>query len=326
MVMNKIFKKIRNKCGGVFGYAFWLPSKVQIETTVRCNLSCFMCPRETLGFKERIIPDMNLEKFTSIIDKLHKGIGNIFVHGLGEPLLNMEIVKMIVIASRKAPVSLITNGILLNSGLTYNLFHAGLSNITISMDSPYKEVYENIRRGANYDKLVENIAMVNRIIKGNFISAKLIIIMTVSEKNFDSLIDMINLCIKLGVDSLIIKAMHTNCLKKMSEYILGYPEKIKKIKEYSENKKMPLNIINLDYINNKRDKLCRMPWYMIYINCDGITGPCCTHVVRRPEQICNIFKVDFLEAWNGTKIRIFRKSLGSKNKPEMCRNCDYLYQ
>ena len=70
-----------------------LPSSLQIETTTRCNLRCKTCLRS-----QQAQGDMPFELFKSIIDqyKLLKITGRkIDLTGVGEPLLNTELLPMI---------------------------------------------------------------------------------------------------------------------------------------------------------------------------------------------------------------------------------------
>jgi MoaA/NifB/PqqE/SkfB family radical SAM enzyme len=281
-----------------------------------------------LGFKKRDIPDMTVSQFKTIIDKLPKGLRTIFVHGLGESLLHKNIVELISIASHKASVTLTTNGMLLAERLVCDLFNKGLSKIILSIDSPYKEEYENIRRGASYEKILENIKLIPRIINAKFPGKGVSINMVVSEDNFDSIRGMIDLCNETGVGHLILQGVHTNTLEKRADRIAGYKEKMKAIQEYAETKKLNLSVSSLDYQNTQRRTICNMPWNILYINCDGTARPCCVHESESEKDIIvgNILAEPFGAIWNGPKMRSFRKALLSKEKPVICKSCDQLYQ
>lgn len=308
-----------------FGFSLNPPESVQIEISTRCNLSCFMCPRETLGYKKRIIPDMTMEQFDHIIEQLPMRTSNLFLHGLCEPTLHKDILKMVSAAASKSRVILVTNGQLLNDRLMRDLFSASLSGMIISMDSPYKEMYENIRPGADYEKLMENIRLIPEV-KRSFPNASFKINMTVSEENFDSINDMIDLCADWNIDELVLLGMHTHCLKKRSELIPNYAERILSIEKYAKAKNVFLSKSTLEYQPGARDKRCDMPWILFYINCDGAVNPCCVHESKSIPIMGNIFSENFNAIWNGRRMRAFRKALLTSKAPEICRNCDYFYK
>ncbi len=304
-----------------------LPQHVQIEITRRCNLSCIMCPRETLDYKNNYCEDMSLSRFKIVIDKLPQGIDMISVHGLGEPLLHTDIISILDYASKKAPVLLVTNGTLLNEDMLKNILLTGITWFTISMDSPYKNDYEKIRRGANFDKLIYNIKL---IAKGHVYSMKKIqftIQMTVSDKNFDSLIDMITLCYELGIPNLNLLGIHTNTNEKIADFIDNYDNKIDLIKKYALDKDINLTINSMGGVTFSK-QICRRPYKTLFVNCNGLAEPCCIHETpaNLRTTIGNMFDSSFDEIWNGERMLSFREALENEKKPRMCTQCDHLFQ
>ena len=137
-------------------------SKVYVEPTSRCNLACATCIRhswnETLGEMEYAI-------FENIIEGLRvfSSPPEILFGGLGEPLHHPDIVKMVRDAkSLGSSVGLITNGTLLTESLSGALIDAGLNILWVSLDCATPQGYADVRLGAAFSEVVENIAAFRR--------------------------------------------------------------------------------------------------------------------------------------------------------------------
>ena len=133
------------------------PLHLDIETTNNCNLRCTMCGRnwmkEKLGY-------INFELFTKIIDEAAKyHLPSIKLNYRGEPLLHPDIVRMVAYAKEKGilEVQFNTNGLLLDEKKAKELIEVGLDRIIFSFDAAKKKTYEKIRRGSNYEKVINNI-------------------------------------------------------------------------------------------------------------------------------------------------------------------------
>lgn len=129
------------------------PSCLQIELSNRCNLRCIMCPIEELT-ASRNTKHVTLKEFGYIISQF-PSLERISLQGIGEPLINPDIIKEGV--SKNISMGFITNGSLLDERLGSDIIKANLSDITISLDSVNPQNYESIRKGASFEKVVEKI-------------------------------------------------------------------------------------------------------------------------------------------------------------------------
>ena len=116
-----------------------------IEVSSICNLKCQYCPASKQG-EFRDVGLMRMNVFERAIEwvKYFSNQGtqkelNLF--GIGEPLLNENIVEMVGIARINVPMSqsvhLNTNGILMERDLAGKLKEAGISSIDITGHHPY---------------------------------------------------------------------------------------------------------------------------------------------------------------------------------------------
>ena len=138
------------------------PINLDINVTNRCNLKCIMCCRTKFAERgeEKRPEDIDLKLYKDIIDESAKeGVFAVHLTGDGEPLLHKNIIEIIEYAGRKNILDIFmnTNATLLDEDMSRAILDAGLTRLIISFDSPEKSIYETIRVGAEYEKVIENV-------------------------------------------------------------------------------------------------------------------------------------------------------------------------
>lgn len=101
-------------------------TKIYIEPTNKCNLSCRICVRHS--WDERL-GDMDAQIFGQIIAGLQafSNVQTAVLGGFGEPLMHGDIVNMTAqLKENVSVVELITNGVLLTEDKTKALLASGL--------------------------------------------------------------------------------------------------------------------------------------------------------------------------------------------------------
>ncbi len=132
-----------------------LPRSIYIEPTSRCNELCRQCPRTLLSREED--RDLTYDEFRSIVDQFPV-LDRVVLHGLGEPLLNKDLPKMIrYLKDRGTYVLFNSNGILLNEKRGQALINAGLDEYRLSMDGATREMYARVRGVDAFDKIWRNV-------------------------------------------------------------------------------------------------------------------------------------------------------------------------
>lgn len=168
-------------------YVSNFPLNLDIHVTNKCNLSCVMC-RRTQEVKKGLLDKtgfLNFALYRKIVDQAAKeGCCAVHLTGNGEPLLDKDIIEMIKYAHGKKilDVFMHTNATLMTEDVAKKLLHAGLTRLIISVDSPVKQTYENIRRGAKFEIVRDNINALARIKKEMNLSYPLIRIQMVEMK------------------------------------------------------------------------------------------------------------------------------------------------
>lgn len=135
------------------------PINIGLEVGNHCNLNCIMCCNNTLQRKRGY---MDMKLYRKIIDEIAEVSPNtrIWLDFYGEPLLvRYKLYFMIDYAKKKgiANVNMNTNGTLLNDEMAEMLLDSGIDFISVDVDGFSKEVYEQIRRGADRDIVYGNI-------------------------------------------------------------------------------------------------------------------------------------------------------------------------
>lgn len=138
------------------------PIHLDIEATNACNLKCSMCPRTDMVKAGTFwkIKMFDFDTYKRLIDEgVAKGLSSVKYNYLGEPLLNPRLLEMIEYAKHAGVLDVMfnTNATLLNDKMSHRLIASGLDKLFFSFDSPYRDQYNLIRIGADYDKVLENI-------------------------------------------------------------------------------------------------------------------------------------------------------------------------
>src|ERR1700674_5832300 len=132
-----------------------LPRSIYIDPTSRCNELCQQCPRTLLSREDD--RDLSFDSFRYIVDQFPE-LERVVLHGLGEPLLNKDLPRMIqYLKARGTYVLFNSNGILLNAKRGQALIDAGLDEYRLSMDGATRDTYAHVRGVDAFNKIWHNI-------------------------------------------------------------------------------------------------------------------------------------------------------------------------
>ena len=277
------------------------PINLDIESSSACNLRCPMCPRTKAvnekGKLDRQSQHFDFDLYKRLIDEAADiGVYALKLNWLGEPLMNPRIVDMVRYAKEKGieDVQMNTNAVLLSEKMSRELISAGLDGLFISFDSPYKEAYEKIRIGANYESVLANI------IRFHEIRAEM------KSMNPVTRISMI----KMSEDDGSVEAF-IELFRDVVDVVVFY-NLIDNDKDYSA--------ILKEYKDASIS--CQSPWQRIAINTDGKIAVCC-HDRNADFGIGNIRDMTIKEAWNSEKFNELRKLHENKrwHEYELCAKC-----
>lgn len=306
------------------------PLFIQIEPTLHCNLQCNMCVNPLSKREKRHI---GLEEFKMILQKM-PFVRKISLVGAGEPLLNPELFQMISYATRKSILTgFATNGMLLNAENCQKIRDSGTHWVNVSIDSADKKQFEAIRKGADYNIILEGI---KRLIdtKTNRTIPEISLWFVLMRDNLKELNGVIRMAKELGIKKVFAQLEHhwnNPRLKKNTAHhgSLGFSAQLRDT--LSEAKKEAKRLgIGFEHVNTpdpKAKRACKWPWKSCYVTAEGFITPCCLQGAD-PEMINfgNIFKEDFQDIWNNRSYQEFRRVLKSDEPPVICLGCSAYYK
>jgi hypothetical protein len=140
-----------------------LPSRMYIECTAACNISCNQacCAPETGITRTRQAGMLDYELFRRVVDEAGPTLGRIDFFNYGEAFLHKRALDMVeYIKSRFPQVYLYTstNGLALTEDGARRLARSGIDEVTFSIDGARQEAYVKYRQRGEFAKAIRNLA------------------------------------------------------------------------------------------------------------------------------------------------------------------------
>jgi len=299
------------------------PVTAQIEPTSQCNLKCEMCIREKVGVP---IGTMSFQNFKKILDKLD-GLYKLHLSGQGEPFLNSELMKMIKYANSKGIlVMLNTNATILTRRIIEEICNVEIGEIAVSMDSPKKKNYEKIRRGANFEKVVENVKQLTSELKRKKKKTIVSLAAIILKDNLNELPEFVKLAKEIGAEKIVFQT-----IQEKEDYVKKYDSKTRTQMEIRKEEVMR-HMNQIQKLGNKNGIVivfdegmshgCIWPWRGIYVTWNGNVTVCCKILDYRNPVMGNLLEQDFWEIWNNKNYQMFRRLLRERKSPPACLQCN----
>lgn len=275
------------------------PLIICLEVTNACNLRCRICPMNT-GIVKRKKTFMKKSLFKTIVDECHEYMDIVGISHHGESLLHQDLPYFISHLHKYGVKSLITtNATLLDENKSKIILKSNLDYIMFSFDSLKKDVYENIRVGANFEKTLDNII--------KFLELK-------SKMNKST-----HVC---------IRTINMDSTKNDIQEFVSYFGKLQGIDEIEMNEINTWagridrsNFIRNQLMGIRKVAFCLQPWTTAIINSEGGIFVCNNH---EDEDFGNLKEHNLKEIWNNEQYRNLRKKiLQSRLDGTICQNCDY---
>ena len=144
-----------------------LPSRLYIECTAACNISCAeaCCAPETGITRTRQAGMLDFELFRRVVDEAGPSLARIDFFNYGEAFLHKRAVEMCEYIKAKFPHIYLytsTNGLALTEAQARRLVHSGIDEVTFSIDGATPESYVKYRQRGRFDVALANLrAMVD---------------------------------------------------------------------------------------------------------------------------------------------------------------------
>lgn len=328
------------------------PRIMLVMLTNKCNLKCPMCAtiyqknqwEISDKFKQYILNNLeNLELITWQGGEvfLYKNFKELFLKAMEN-----EYLKQIII----------TNGLLINEQWANLITKASHLDLTISIDSIEKNIYEKLRFGAKFEQLLKNLECIKERRTMNNSNITVTMRTTISDENIYTLDKIVDFAIKYNINVLIwsplmmegneqyslknknndelinIKEIYNNafdkaqknkikiiCLLENIDNVLN--ERCKKIKADEQvvgckNEKREES--NNIVVSFEKEPLCFRPWKQIATTVEGKLRPECMCL----ENIGDVHNCEnFEELWNNSIMQEYRKKMVVFNQQWCCDNC-----
>lgn len=313
-----------------------LPVFANIEITTRCNFKCAFCAREHINLQEQ---DMTLAEFETILTLIPEAY-KIRIVGLGEPLLHKQIADFIQCAkNHNKHVGIVTNAQLLTQQKGRDLIQAGLDEITFSIDSTDTEIAQQIRRGSNIPKIIDNIK--NFLDLDGSEDLRTAVFTAISKKSIPSLEKTITDISQLNIQAVVMSDLNfeENANESMSNHLseqeyetlknaiaIAYKHgkpviNSRAIEEFGIEDRIRDFLIRSPeqiYERSKQHKWCLSPWQTLPILVNGDISICDCQPNTRAG---NIFKDSIEKIWNSDQYSSQRQKMQSEKPLSACTGC-----
>ena len=139
-----------------------LPSRLYIECTAACNISCAQacCAPETGITRTRQAGMLDFDLFTRVVDEAGPSLVRIDFFNYGEAFLHKRAVEMCEHIKRSFPHIYLytsTNGLAFGEEQVRRLVRSGIDEVTFSIDGATAESYAAYRRRGDFEKAIRNL-------------------------------------------------------------------------------------------------------------------------------------------------------------------------
>ena len=320
-----------------------LPKVLYIETTNRCNLRCKGC----IIYRGSWEPDrdLSLAALVRITDQL-PDLEQVYLHGIGEPLLNKELPAMIGhLKSRQAYVLFNSNGILLDKNIQQDLVTAGLDELRISLDAASSTGYKKIRSSDKFELIVENLIALRRLQKQLQVDyPKMSFWFLGTRENISEFPELIKLAAEIGIEEVHLQRLVyfqddpgygvARASKTLQDSSDGFPKLLEEsqhlaaslgIRLDASGQSKPVESLQGQAKDRRPWRNCYRPLTLMYISANGNVLPCCISPFSTVDYdsiiLGNVFDNSLQEIWTGTKYAAFRRQHQSATPPKCCRGC-----
>lgn len=299
-----------------------MPRRFVFELTNACNLRCKMCGRNSADFQ----PTWFQMDWLKYFEPAAHLVEEVTLMGWGEPTVHPHFAEFLSWAYRLGLRKYFcTNGMRLDK-LFDDIFNTETDIIAVSMDGACAETNEEIRRGADFHKILRNISAITEYKAAHGLQFPYMnFVFTAMEQNLGELPELVRLAGEVGLDEVKVvyltafdEAMAAEVLyDKMARTRDVFQAAIEVGKAQNVSLKLP-HLVGEDPAGTQCHKDCYTAWRDFFLGSDGYVRPC----MSTAEKLFSISKYDtFAEMWNAAEYQRHRSAVNSDKMAMACRNC-----
>jgi MoaA/NifB/PqqE/SkfB family radical SAM enzyme len=189
------------------GNALPKPTRLLIELTRACNLRCVHCAVSSPGYVGTSLPWPAFERILPALRRLKPAVE---LSGHGESLVYKRFFDAFAaVVDAGCSVSFITNAMLLTPELSERMVaYSGpgrWSHVTVSIDAAEPELFERLRRGARFERIVANLEALREARRRHATDHPTLEFNTVVMRdNAGQLADIVRLASRVGAESVTL--------------------------------------------------------------------------------------------------------------------------
>ncbi len=298
------------------------PRRLVFELTNACNLNCVMCGRNAADFK----PTQFQMEWLHYFEDAAQRIEEVTLMGWGEPTVHPHFADFLKWAHRLGLRKYFcTNGMRLDR-LFEDIFETETDIIGVSMDGASAEMNSRIRRGSDFQKIVQSIERISKYKYENGLEYPYLnFVFTAMEQNLPELPELVRLAGEIGMDE--VKVVYLTAFDDEMECQTLY-DKMAYVEEVFEaaleagqscgvSLKLP-HLVGEDPAGDALHKPCYTAWRGFFLGSDGYIRPC----MSTAEKLFPIQQyADFDQMWNAPEYQQHRCRVNGCGMEVSCRNC-----
>jgi MoaA/NifB/PqqE/SkfB family radical SAM enzyme len=301
------------------------PRSIQIECTTRCNLKCRMCE---ISYWTEKGGDLKLDGLQRMIEHLPK-LKRVDLTGIGEALMNHSFFDALaLLKSRRVYVTLNDNFTLMSEKAARRIVELGVDQIFLSLDGATKTTYEQIRVGANFDKVVANtrgLIQIKRELRKKRPEVKVNTV--VCADNYRELPAIIKLAHELGIG--MVQFVNVITFESTSSLdTAGVQREVRaKFREALALARRSGVLVKIELFDKLPVQQCDFPWKRNFVTYDGYVHPCCyttqtgDRMAQNQRSFGNLTTQSYAEIWKGDVYATFRRKMREGVLPNACEHC-----
>lgn len=288
------------------------PATFQIEITTYCNLKCTGCYRTIHKYSAKN-KHMPLEDFKLYIQQLPRAT-NIFLNGVGEPMLHpdiREIVKYARDSGRIGSIQFVTNALACEPEKYGELYAVGLSAVVVSVDSLEPQEIVQLRPSTDVERLTRTIKYLTERFPG-----KISFTTVISRQNLDTFMSTIKRLVELGA-----REIHCQPFDDMgaASLCLSAPEKRRFLEKFGEIKYEGVKLAASSTFGTI-DQPCGNGRSSV-ITVDGYLAPCCRVLDKDVFTLGNLKTTTIEKIVSSPEVRLLWSQVDQGIYPAFCKGC-----
>lgn len=299
-----------------------MPRRFVFELTNACNLRCKMCGRNSADFQ----PTWFQMEWLKYFEPAARLVEEVTLMGWGEPTVHPHFAEFLSWAQRLGLRKYFcTNGMRLDK-LFDNIFRTETDIIAVSMDGACAETNEEIRRGADFHKILKNISAITEYKAAHGLEFPYMnFVFTAMDQNLEELPELVRLAGEVGLDE--VKAVYLTAFEESmaGQTLYDKMEKTREVfqrameagKKCGVSLKLP-HLVGEDPAGCQCHKDCYTAWRDFFLGSDGFVRPC----MSTAEKLFPIQQYgSFTEMWNAAEYQQHRSRVNDGQMAVSCRSC-----